>query len=105
MIPGPSAYAYSLLGSGAEAIRLACTRGNLRADITGELGVTGESLRLWLTLANLGETYATASPPTSWRNTGNLKANTLSCARCARSRKKAAALFWVTWAPCRYRSS
>ena len=39
----------------AEAIRLARTSGKAHAQIARELGITGESLRLWLKQADLDE--------------------------------------------------
>ncbi len=39
----------------AEAIRLACTSGKPHAQIARELGMTGETLRLWLKQADVDE--------------------------------------------------
>jgi len=68
------------------AIRLARTSGKPRAQIARELGVTGETLRLWLKQADLdaGKRHDGLTSDDR-RNCAGCAARTASCARSARS--------------------
>lgn len=70
----------------AEAIRLARTSGKPHAQIARELGMTGETLRLWLKQAELdaGTRSDGLTTATSRRSRGACGARTGSCAKSGR---------------------